>query len=107
MENSQLVQNINNDMAIALPEKISLEQLQDQLSVHINHLIETSFEALITLLYKIDVSEQKLKDVLRNNPAKNAGDIIASLIIERQLQKINFKKKFTGKSSSGSNEEKW
>jgi putative ubiquitin-RnfH superfamily antitoxin RatB of RatAB toxin-antitoxin module len=107
MENTALVQHINTDMAMTLPEKISLDELKVQLSSRINHLIETNFEALITLLYKIDVNEQKLKIVLRNNPGQDAGNIIADLIIERQQQKINFKNHFTNKSSAGSNEEKW
>lgn len=107
MENTQLVQSINNDMAIALPEKISLEQLRQQLSIHINELIKNNFEALLALLYRIDVSEKKLKDVLSNNSTCDAGDIIADLIIERQQQKITFKKQFTNKSSGNSNEEKW
>jgi hypothetical protein len=107
MENIELVHTINNDMAMALPEKISLDELKVTLSARINHLIETSFETLIALLYKIDVDEKKLKAVLRSNPSEDAGNIIAALIIERQQQKINLKKQFSGKSSSGSNEEKW
>jgi putative ubiquitin-RnfH superfamily antitoxin RatB of RatAB toxin-antitoxin module len=107
MENTQLVQNINNDMAIALPETVSLQQLRLKLSVHINDLIKNNFETLLALLYRIDVSEKKLKDVLSNNPTLDAGDIIADLIIERQQQKITFKQQFTGKSSGNSNEEKW
>lgn len=107
MENTQLVQSINNDMAIALPETISLLQLRQKLSIHINDLIKNNFEMLLALLYRIDVSEKKLKDVLSNNQASDAGDIIADLIIERQQQKITFKKQFTSKSSGNSNEEKW
>jgi hypothetical protein len=107
MEHTNLIQNINKDLAIALPDEISFEELQLQMSAHINHLIKNNFEALITLLYRIDVSEDKLKNLLRSNPNEDAGNTIAALIIERQQQKITFKKQFTNKSSGSSNEEKW
>lgn len=107
MENIALIQNINKDLAIELPEKITFEELHSKLSGHINHLIKNNFEALVALLYKIDVSEDKLKALLRNNPNEDAGNTIAKLIIERQQQKIIFKARFSNKSSGNSNEEKW
>jgi len=107
MENTELILNINKDLAIDLPEKISFDELHSKLSGHINYLIKNNFEVLVALLYKIDVSEDKLKGLLRNNPNEDAGNIIATLIIERQQQKIIFKKQFTNKSSGSSNEEKW
>jgi hypothetical protein len=106
MENAELIQDINTSLAIALPDKISFEELRSQLSGHINLLIKNNFETLVALLYKIDVNEDKLKYFLIDNPNEDAGNIIASLIIERLQQKIIFKNQFTNKSSD-SNEEKW
>ena len=64
-------------------EKLSREDL----SKAIDHLIETDFNALINLLYRIDVDEKQLKQLLQNNTQFNTGEIIAGLIIERQQQK--------------------
>ena len=91
MELPELIQTINTSMAIELPEKISLEELHEQLSEYINHLIKLNFEKLLTLLYRIDVSEQKLKQLLKERPDEDAGKIIATLIIERQVQKIKLR----------------
>ena len=44
MENAVLVEQINKDMAIALPDEISLDELQLRLSAHINRLIQTGFQ---------------------------------------------------------------
>ena len=107
MENIELIQDINKTMAIELPEKISSQELLQQLSAHVNQLIKNNFEALVTLLYKIDVDEDKLKLHLIDNPNEDAGNVIASLIIERLLQKATFKKQFNPKSSAADNEEKW
>jgi hypothetical protein len=37
----------------------------------------------------IDVSEDKLRRLLKENPDENAGKMITSLVIERLLQKSN------------------
>jgi hypothetical protein len=107
IENTALIQDINSTLAIALPEKISFEELQRQLANHINQLIKDNFESLVALLYKIDVDENKLKLHLIDNPSDDAGKVIAQLIIERLQQKAIFKRQFSDKPSSPDNEEKW
>jgi hypothetical protein len=103
---TELIQTINSSMAIELPEKISLAELHLQLSRHINQLIQADFEKLLSLLYRIDVSETKLKQLLKEHPGDDAGDIIASLIIERQEQKIELRKQHKpGNSNAG--DESW
>lgn len=94
-------------MAITLPENISIEELQKQLAIHINHLIKNDFEKLIAYLYRVDVSEQKLKLLLQQFPGEDAGNIIARLIIERQQQKIKTRQQFSQRDDSFNEEEKW
>ena len=91
MEIKNLIQAVNNNMAIELPENISLDELHVQLAKYINQLIQVNFEKLISLLYRIDVSESKLKQLLHDHPGNDAGNIIATLIIERQIQKIKLR----------------
>lgn len=107
MENKKLIEQINKELAVTLPEKIPLEELHEKLSVHINGLIQNNFEQLISLLYRIDISETKIKSLLQNNTGSNAGNIIASLIIERQLQKIKSRERFRPDNENFTTEEKW
>ena len=107
MNNETLVREINKNMAIALPDEISLDELQQQLCVYVNELIQSDFQKLIMLLYRIDVSELKLKQLLQVQPQENAGDIIAALIIERQLQKIKTRQQFRQQNDLFDEEEKW
>src|SRR5690349_7812692 len=100
MNNPTLVEEINKNMAVALPDEITLDELQATLTVHINELIQTDFQKRITILYRIDVSESKLKGLLKHNPEEDAGKIIASLVIKRQLQKIESRKHFSQKSDN-------
>ncbi len=74
----------------------------------INILITKDFEKLVFLLYRIDVNEKKLERILADSGNIDAAKIIAKLIIERQQEKIQFKKDFKNKFDSGQNtEEKW
>jgi len=107
MGNSDLVTALNHSFDLQLPEHIALEDLHHKLSAHINGLIKNNFEALVALLYKIDVNEDKLKLHLIDNPNEDAGNVIAALIIERFQQKANAKKQFTPKPPDDDNEEKW
>jgi Mg/Co/Ni transporter MgtE len=62
----------------------SLEKLAPtDLATLINELIKNDFSRLVQLLYRIDVSEQKLKNILQAHPDENAGELIATVIIER------------------------
>ena len=107
MTNPELIQTINTDLALALPEKISFDEMQHELSDYINQLIKTDFEKLVAILYRIDVNEEKLKFFLIDNPNEDAGKIIADLVIEKLQQKINLRKQFSGKSLTDDDEEKW
>ena len=106
MEN-ELIETINKDLAIELPASIDINELKEKLKEYCNHLIKTNFEKMVGILYRIDVSEVKLKQVLNQNPGEDAGEIIAQLIIERQLQKIQTRKNFKQENNNNSEEEKW
>lgn len=103
----ELVELLNNELAIEMPEKISFEELRENLSQHINYLIQTNFQKLVSILYRIDVSEIKLKALLQENKFADAGAIIADLIIERQLQKIKSRQQFSQGDKNLNNEEQW
>jgi hypothetical protein len=64
----------------------------EELSIKINELINTDFEKLVQLLYRVDVDETKLKKILQENADTDAGKLIALLLIERQQEKLQSKK---------------
>ena len=68
--------------------------MERMLSEYINHLIDQDFGKLLTILYRIDVNETKLRHVLEENAGEHASDLIAKLIMERQMEKIKTREKF-------------
>lgn len=100
---TQLETMMSMDSEESLKEKILFEGLSHE----INHLIKTDFEKLVNLLYRIDVSESRLKEMLQTNMDKDAGEVIARLLIERQMQKIRLRKEFASGNTGTDDEEKW
>ncbi|MFT3979095.1 MAG: hypothetical protein QM687_01405 [Ferruginibacter sp.] len=88
------------------PEELTHPQLHANLSAAINDMIVHHFDELIQLLYRMDVSETKLKEMLHQHAAEDASDIIAALIIERQQQKIKARAMFKAETNIPE-EEKW
>jgi hypothetical protein len=107
MVNEELIKLVNKEMAIELPVQISMEEIKEKLSAHINRLIQQNFEQLINLLYRIDINEARIKSLLQMQAGTNAGDIIAQLIIERQLQKIRSRRQFKTDDTNFTGDEKW
>ena len=64
----------------------------------IDELIRTDLEKLKAILYRIDVSERKLGEQLKNSEA-DAATIMADMIIARQIEKAESRKKFGGKEN--------
>lgn len=72
----------------------------------VNVLIATNFEFLVSILYRIDVSEKKLAVLLEQHPDKIAAEMIVDLMIERQAEKIKSRED-TKSDRNISEEEKW
>jgi hypothetical protein len=83
------------------------QQLLNKITDVINHLITSDFEKLISILYRLDISEAKLKYLLQLHTNENAGAIIAELIVERQLQKIKSRAQHKTDNNDIAEADKW
>ena len=107
MNDLQLIPEINKTMELNIADTVSNEELHSRLASRINELISDDFQKLINLLYRIDVNEKKLKTLLAENTHTDAGAIIATLVIERQLEKIKSRQQFSKRDESIDQEERW
>ena len=103
-----IVAAIGKSLEIELQENLSMDELKEIIAAYINPLISNNFNKLISILYRMDINESKLKQLLADNPDKDAGVIIADLIIERQIQKLKSRESFRKKGENNIDEsEKW
>lgn len=106
-DNEQIIPLLNKELALALPEQLTMHELEEQLTQHINHLINTDFEKLVYYLYRIDVNETKMKQLLEQQGGENAAQLIARLIIDRQLQKIKSRAEHKPTATDDEGAERW
>jgi hypothetical protein len=83
------------------------EKLLAALAAQIRSWIHHDFERLVRFLYRLDVQEDKLRRILKNHPDEDAGRLIAKLIVDRQLQKIAFRKSMSEQQSTIDPAEAW
>lgn len=108
LPDKNLIPALRSSLDMDLNESLSLAELSQAVADYINPLIAGNFNKLISILYRLDINEIKLRQVLSDNPGKDAGIIIAGLIIERQLQKIKSRHSFRAKGENNIDEnEKW
>jgi hypothetical protein len=107
MEDFELLKTYcQKELALEFVGNLSLNDMRDKIALYINYLIQNDFNQLVNLLYRIDVNESRLQNLVRENPGEDAGKMIANLIVERQLQKIQTRRDFKAKDSE-SDAEKW
>ena len=101
-----LKEMLEKETGLVFSANPSEDNLQTVLANHINSLIVNNFEKLIFLLYRIDINENKIKQLLQKTKNNTAGEIIAKAIIERQVEKVELRKQYTPLFNA-SDEEKW
>lgn len=102
---STLISELSQNLEIDLPEKRSMEELKLFLSGYISHLISNNPDKLVSILSRVDVSEKILKANLQNQE-ENASNVMAQMIIERQMEKIKTRERYRS-SDDISEDEKW
>jgi hypothetical protein len=106
-ENPNIITDINNEWGLTAPQAITENDLAAVLAQRINELIRNDMGRLISVLYRIDVDEKKIRGMLRDNKGTDAGLIIAYLVIDRQKQKIKTRNMFNTRVDDIDEEEKW
>lgn len=102
-----LRKEIEGQFHIADTRSKSFKELYEALLLHITHLVDKDFHQLISLLYRLDISEKRLRRLLAEKPEQDAATIITGLILERLLRKIKTKKEYKTPQPDSSDPEKW
>ena len=95
-EINELTVVISKDLELnqELPVPSGLEELITELSVIIGEMITHDFNRLVNILYRIDVSEEKVKKAMGEQSPEDVPRKIAELIVERELQKLETRRRY-------------
>lgn len=76
----------------------SYETQFEMLTQFIDHLIQTDFNRLLSILYRVDISEEKLKSKLAESRDQQfSSQIISQMLIDREVEKIASRVKYKAK----------
>jgi len=95
MGDNSLIQIIRKDFDV--PENFSEHQLHEVMVNAFAYLIDNDFPKLIQILYKADVDQYKLKELLETVEGASSAEVIADAYIARQKAKIETWKKYSQK----------
>ncbi len=70
------------------------EELFDQIEPHINQLINSNQPKFMGILYRIDLSDEQIKNAVTQNSSESFSEIVTDLIIKRELQKVVIRKHY-------------
>ncbi|MFC4263211.1 hypothetical protein ACFOWM_10005 [Ferruginibacter yonginensis] len=101
--NNELIHIVNNQFEITANDN----DWMDLLATKINWLIVHQFNKLIAILYRADISETKLQQLLSQHPHEDAGKIIAALYVERQRQKQQSRQQYRRDVNDIDENERW
>src|SRR5687768_29812 len=106
MNEQEAIKKLEEQFGIISPSAVYHEKLKS-LAARINDLLNHDFQKLISILYRMDISESKLRRLLEENKTMDAGLIIANLMIEREVQKIQSRKESAQKNNEIKDDESW
>jgi hypothetical protein len=84
----------NLDSLIPAGDFKTLEEFKAYLTNRLTFLLDNKYDALINILYRIDVPEDKLSKLFAEQNRDYIPSALADLIIERSLQKVRFRQKY-------------
>jgi hypothetical protein len=86
MEQQEILKALDTEWELGLAgTTISAEDIIHRLASRIAVLMDRNPDQFFLLMYRLDISEMRLKEVLADNEAAHK---IAALVYQRQLQKI-------------------
>lgn len=105
LEGSDLLQIIEKlgaaDEAAPLSTSDRLADLRVYVTRQISRMLETDRGLLFSILYRIDVSEKDVLQCLSSSPDESVAERLAELVVERQLQKIELRRRWSGNPPDG------
>ena len=87
---------LKNDYSSLVPNNDyeRLEEFRKYLTEKMKDMLDKNYNLLINTLYRIDISEKKLAELFSSKNKDTIPDRLADLIIERQIEKIHFRKRY-------------
>jgi hypothetical protein len=72
-------------------EALTFQKITEKIQPLLAELMTKNYQGFMNLLYRIDLNESRIKKETAAQPEKKFEEIIAALVIKRELQKVVIK----------------
>ncbi|MDP3581066.1 MAG: hypothetical protein Q8S39_03965 [Ignavibacteria bacterium] len=86
-----LVEKLHKDFSLekeSLPAVDNLDLIRNHLIVKVKELMSRDYDRFLNSMYRIDVNEKKVREILHCKDRTTIPEKLADLIIERQLMRV-------------------
>lgn len=94
----QIIQLLSVDFAMAEEHFLILQdgnrELKEKVKNVIDHLLQSDFEKLLHIMYRLDIDELKFKAVISGTYGNDVSGKLAEIVIERELKKMETRKRY-------------
>ena len=100
-EEQQVMHLVGKDLQLLdLPAEVSdVEELHGLLSDAISTMLDNDFAGLINAFYRIDLNEKEVALALEMKDPTRISQKLATLVIEREWEKVRSRRKYSGRGS--------
>jgi saccharopine dehydrogenase-like NADP-dependent oxidoreductase len=102
----ETTRQLSADADLTTTQHVTYDELEAALAEKLAYMISTDFQQFVLLLYKVDVSEFRVRQILESDLSPGVYRNIAALLIERQQEKI-VSRKIYSQPPPDDDEEKW
>ncbi|MCA6078005.1 hypothetical protein [Fulvivirga sedimenti] len=92
---NQLINKHLPDSITPLSEETSGEELMEAVRKRLKFLLDTDMERLLHTLYRIDVAENRVREILSSTDPDLIDTALTELVIERIRQKLETRRKYS------------
>ncbi len=97
-----IAKDFSNNGIYSLAPKTDFEEMEEfrnYLIGKLTYLLDNKFDLFLNVLYRIDVDEDKVKELFAPDNRDFIPGSLADLIIQRQLQKIIWRERYKNESN--------
>lgn len=89
-----VIQDFNLEKDNNLIHSGEVDELKEKLDKIVAYLLDNDFERLLNAMYRLDINEEKFKMAISGLHGSNISMEITDLIIARELQKMETRRKY-------------
>ncbi len=96
-----VIENLGNDLSLEKKIALNEDEILMVLVKRVSDLLENDKDLLMSYLYRLDIPQFQIMNVLRVTNIIPAEQSLARLILNRQIERVRTKKKYKQKPIEG------